>query len=328
MIQSIQALGLSIGKLLLFLILGFMIFRIDFFKKRVFPLFFKIQLNLLFPLYFIHNFPSGWNKALGSGWFWMPIFFLACVIMMVFQLALGRFIIEKKKWIKTEHPQSLTLLFSSHNAGYIPLPILASVLDSSFMVFMFFYVMAFNIIFWTYTVNNFKGKSREKTGSILTPPLVGILIGIIISLLNMAFPFYAQLPLLYTSFMDQLSSITLTLILVLLGGILASIPVKHLSIRKEYIQVGIVKLIAYPLFFLAMLFILPLESLPPVMRLGIPLALIIEAATPPATNIMIIAKAFGSEGDLSYLGSGIIFTYAMSFITLPIFLIITLIIFQ
>jgi hypothetical protein len=52
----------------------------------------------------------------------------------------------------------------------------------------------------------------------------------------------------------------------------------------------------------------------------------LEAAVPPATNLAIATKAFGSEEQLHYAGTGLILTYLASAAGIPLFVILALLI--
>jgi predicted permease len=50
------------------------------------------------------------------------------------------------------------------------------------------------------------------------------------------------------------------------------------------------------------------------------LALILQAAVPPSTNLMIATKQYGSEGQVAYIAAGEMITYPVSVITMPLVL--------
>ncbi len=254
---------------------GYLLFSIPLLRRRLLDPFVFVVLNVLFPLYFVHNFPAGWDAAVAVGWQWMVVFFAACIVLMGFQMMLGRFLVHRTRLLQTEHPRELVSLFAVHNAGYLPLPILSVFAPQSLMVYMFFFVLAFNLIFWTVAVSYMSGRGRLVFR--LNVPIVGIFVGLLLAVFHL----YRFVPSI---------------------------------IRLP------IKLLIFPaLFMIAMIFV-PLRGLPPGLAFGIRLGVVLQAAVPPATNLMIVAKAFGTEKQVHYTGSGIIVTYLSSLVTLPLFL--------
>lgn len=300
---------------------GYLLFRIPLLRRRILDPFVFVVLNVLFPLYFVHNFPAGWDAAMAVGFQWMIVFFVACIVLMGFQMVLGRFLVYRTRLFQTDHPRELVSLFAIHNAGYLPLPILAVFAPRSLMVYMFFFVLAFNLIFWTIAVSYMSGHGRLVFR--FNVPLVGIFVGLLLAMFHLYrfVPSFIQIPIEYAG------NSSMDLILVALGGVLATIPPADLRIRREFLQLVGLKMLIFPaLFMIAMIFV-PLRGLPPQLAFGIRLGVVLQAAVPPATNLMIVAKAFGTEEQVHYTGSGIMVTYLSSLLTLPLFLFLATLLF-
>ncbi|WP_455381538.1 AEC family transporter [Salinispira pacifica] len=293
---------------------GYLLFRIPVVRRRLLDPFVFIVLNVLFPLYFVHNFPAGWDAAVAVGWQWMVIFFVACIVLMGFQIVLGQLLVYRTKLLPTDHPRELVTLFAIHNAGYLPLPILAVFAPRSLMVYMFFFVLAFNLIFWTVAVSYMSGHGRLVFK--VNVPLFGIFAGLILAVFHLYHyvPSFLRLPIQYAG--DS----SMDLVLVALGGVLATIPPADLRIRQEFVRLVLLKLLLFPALFLLLMLFIPLRGLPPDLAFGIRLGVVLQAAVPPATNIMIVAKAYGTDDQVHFTGSGVIVTYLASLVTLPLFL--------
>jgi hypothetical protein len=82
-------------------------------------------------------------------------------------------------------------------------------------------------------------------------------------------------------------------------------------------------MIAYPVVVLLVLSAVSFEGLPQAMAYGIKMGLVLEAAVPPATSLMVAAKKYGSEAQVHYMASGMIVTYLASFVTMPVFLVVS-----
>jgi hypothetical protein len=96
-------------------------------------------------------------------------------------------------------------------------------------------------------------------------------------------------------------------------------PLIFTPVFRRFISI---KMIIYPIIVLGLTLLLPLGRLSSDMAAGIKLALVIEAAVPPATNILITTKAYGSEDQVHFVGSGIMATYIAALITLPVFILL------
>jgi hypothetical protein len=280
-------------------------------------------MKVMFPLHFVWNLPRGWEQAVGAGWYWLVIFFSAAFLMILTQLWISKFFVRAGGLLETEHPRSMRVLFAMHNAGFIPLPIMAALAPLEVNIYMFMYVLGFNLVFWTAAVHMLSTKAggfRIK----INPPLVGIFIGMIIAVFDLS-DFIPQfiVPVLRIS-----GTYTLDLVMVLLGGVLATIPRSDLKYRPEFGRLVGVRFFLYPAGMMILAALLPLGCLPQELQWGLRLALVVQAAVPPATNIMLIAKLYGRDDQVHYIGTGIITTYLASLVTLPIFLVLATLFFR
>ena len=302
--------------------LGFVVFSWKVLRERALKPLLFLSINVLFPLYFVHHFPVGWADAVaGSGPWYMLAFFLACALSFVAQFWLGKAMLARG--LKTEQPKQFLLLMAIHNAGFIPLPILSSFAPQSVMVYMFFYVLAFNVLFWafapSYVASSSRSAEQEKTRVArfrLNPPLVGIALGLILAMTDL----YRFVPTVLQGVFEFGGNLSLDLVLVLLGALLADIPREKLSFRKEFAPLVGVKMILWPAFFLLIMGFVPLPGMDEEAASAVRIAAVLEAAVPPATNIVVVSKAYGSEDQLHYAGSAILTTYAASAVTLPLML--------
>lgn len=317
-----EAIG-PILKFYFFLGGSYLLFQITPLRKHLLkPLLFT-TINIFLPLFFIQNFSTGWEEAVSAGWWWMAGFFAASLILIGFQLLMAKILINRAPLLKTERKREMTVLFAMHNAGYVPLPIIAALSPQSLVIYMFFFFLAFNISFWTVAVSYLTG--GEKKGLVFKPnaPLFGIIAGLGIAI----FGIYDGFPRVITFPLEIIGSITLDLILVVLGGILAGIPKKYIKIEKEYWGYVIYKMILFPLIILIIMLFLPLKGINEKLIFGIKLTAVLEAVVPPATNNVIAAKAFGTDDQVKYIGNAVILTYGVSMITIPVFVLLSVLLF-
>lgn len=320
------SLATVVARLILLTLGGFLIFRHPRLQRRVYPAALFLTLNILFPLFFVHRLPTGWEAAVRAGWWWMVGFFLLGLATLGVYALLGRRLANR---MRPEQPRQWTLLFAVHNAGFIPLPILDIFAPEAVTVYMFFYLLAFNLTFWTVVANVVQKEGGGK-GKLITvnPPLVGILTGLLLAATGL----YDLIPEVVKLPIRAAEAVALDAALFILGGALAGIPREDLRIRREFIRFSLVRLAALPAVVLVIM-ALPVWQLIPIfarneeLLWGVRLVLVLEAAVPPATNSMIATRAYGTEQQIHYTAGGIINSYLFSAVSLPIFLALTLALF-
>lgn len=311
----------AVGKVFGLIIAGLIVFRVGP-LRRILDRLIWINLNILFPIYFIDSFSRGWDEALAGGWGWMAIFFVSCFVLIGVQYFLGRGLIGRNKLIPSDRPKDLIILFAVQNSGYIPLPIIEAIAPDALVVYLFFFFFAFNIIFWGITVS-LLSSADERFRFRINIPLIGLAAGVLIA----AFGLYDYVPIVIRQVFSVTGDVAINLILVLMGGILATIPKDGIFFSSEFVKLVIVKMIAYPAIVLGALMLLPLEGLSPAMAEGIKIVFVLQAAVPPATNNLIAARAYGTREQELHIGNGMIHTYAASLITLPAFIVLAIILF-
>jgi hypothetical protein len=187
---------------------------------------------------------------------------------------------------------------------------------------MFMYALAFNLVMWRVAVPLVTGE--EKLRIKMNGPLVGVVLGLIVA----ASGSYGALPGPVTTVLGEAGSFGLDCVLVTLGGILATIPREHITIEPELIRLGVFRFVLYPAVLLLIAALLPLGALAPDIRWGLQVSLVLQGVVPPATSLMLVAKSLGRESDVRYVGSGILFTYPLSFLLIPLFLLLSVALFR
>lgn len=304
-------------------LIGFIVFKPEWMRKYALTPSMFIVMKVLFPLHFVWNLPRGWQRALDAGWYWLVIFFVASLGMIGFQTWVSRFFIRKGGLLETEQPRSMTALFAMHNAGFIPLPIMAALAPLEVNIYMFMYVLGFNLIFWSashHLLREEEGKFEFK----LNAPLMGIAAGMVIAV----FDLNHYIPAFLVPFIRFSGTYSLDLMMVLLGAVLVTIPHGDFKYRPEFGRLIGIRFILYPFIMLGIAALLPLGSLSQELQWGLRLALVVQASVPPATNNLLAVKLYGGEGQVHYVGTGILLTYLSALITLPFFLVLATILFR
>jgi hypothetical protein len=263
---------------------------------------------------------------------------VAYLVMLGAQIGMAKLLINRVKLFETEYPRELLVLFAMHNAGYIPIPIVAALAPPAVSVYMSFYLMTYVLLFFSVAVWILRGAAAdahaEAAGSDdatassrpsfrLNAPTVGILVGLALAITGAydLFPGWVKLPFRWASF------IALDGVMVVLGAVLARVSNTGFAYRKEFGGLVLAKMVIYPLLMIGLLLLIPIPGVRPEIASGIYLALVLEAAVPPATNILVVTQAYGTSEQVEYAGSAVLFTYAAGLFIMPAFLILSRLIF-
>jgi len=315
---GIGSIAATLGKIFGLIIAGYALFQIKLLARRT-DLFLKIILNVFFPIYFIHNLSTGWDGAMSAGWYWMAVFFFSCCLMIGAQYLIAKLLIKKVSLFQTPFSRELMILTAVHNAGYIPLPVIQAIAPQVISIYLFFYFLAFNLIFWSVTVSALSGGGKGRFVFKMNMPLIGLFTGIAVA----ASGIYGLVPDLIQTVFFYCGDLALYGVLVLLGAILATIPLSEIRFNGLFAWFVVFRMVLYPALFLAAFIFVSFRSLSAEMGRAMKTAFVLEAAVPPATNILIAARAFGRREQEVFIGNGIIHTYAASIITLPVFLLLS-----
>jgi hypothetical protein len=151
------------------------------------------------------------------------------------------------------------------------------------------------------------GGRRFLKNTFSSPPFLAIVLSVGASLMGWG----THVPKLVIDTASYAGEITVPLIMIVLGGMLANIEGDARSYPVAVGTLLLIKLVAYPLLaLLAIFFFRPPELLG--------FVLLVEAATPPATNLAVIGSHYGSDTDL--LNQGLVYSYAVSMVTIPVFI--------
>ncbi|MFP3953622.1 MAG: AEC family transporter [Candidatus Acetothermia bacterium] len=206
-------------------------------------------------------------------------------------------------------------LIAFPNTGYLPLALTATLLSEPFkseaFLIIFLIVTGLSAALWSLGVGLISGKFVNlwdfSKRIISNPPLVATITSIALLLLG----WEVYVPDLALDTASLAGGITVPLIMIVLGGQLANIHVNSRGFVGAISLVILLKLIIYPaLALLAIYFVRPPEV--------IGFVLLLEAATTPATNLVIVGRHYGEETGL--LNQGLLYSYLCAIVTIPAFI--------
>lgn len=180
-----------------------------------------------------------------------------------------------------------TAIFS--NSGYMGLPIIRVIFGEEGVLYASFYIVAFNIMLWTYGFFLFGGKGTKKQvllKVLANPSIVAVYIGTII------FIFGIKLPWAITEAVRWVGDMTMPLSMLIIGAVISTVKlISVFSDWRVYLS-SAVRLIVMPMLAFG------LTRIP-----GIPgeaaAVLVTVLAMPAATNTTIFSEMFDKDAALA-----------------------------
>ncbi len=285
--------------------------------------------KIALPLYFVVRVGRADLSAIGEV-IVMPVLALV-VIGLGLILSLGVFSLTR--YAGSDRRAGIALS-TFGNSGYIPLT-LAAVLPTSVpaiatrygdelpTVMIAAFVFGFSPLLWSvgrYVISRrHDDASRIDLRHLVSPPLVGTLIGLVIALSGLqpivadpGLPFYHVFDAL-----DRLGSLTLPLALVCMGALIGGLRVSRSAVSHYLGMAMVVSAVRYaliPAAFFALLRFGALAAFGPVALY----VLFLETHTPPATNLALMANESGVNTE--HTAVTLLVTYVLYLMLMPFYL--------
>jgi hypothetical protein len=205
-------------------------------------------------------------------------------------------------------------LVAFQNCGYLPLNIAAFLLlgaaRDTFMVYIFIYLLGFNVLMWSVGSYLIFKTHNEKFDlkSFFLPPVIGTISALVLVSLGAA----PYLPRIIIEPMRTIGDTTFALSAIALGGWLASVKLKGISHHfRELAIAALFRLVVVPALFFGIIVFMQWYSL-------IGLFVILIASMPSAISLPVMVKIKG--GNTDFASQGVFFTHVISIFTIPLWL--------
>ena len=292
--------------------LGFFLVRRKFTDQGALKFLARFVINVTLPLFIFAKIIKTFSFSLYPNWWIFPL--IAIVVNAVgFGVGAAWFNIFNLTESK-QHKRQLISLVSFQNAGYIPLILTATILSGlaaeKMFIYVFLFLLGFNLIIWSFGVWFMTGRSRRhfELLSLFSPPVVAI----IVSLIFVALGVDRVLPGFIFSSAKLLGGCTLPLSMVVIGGDLATVSIRDVN-KGAIANVVFLKLFLMPILALAVLWQIKPEYL-------IGFLIIFQAAVPPATSLSLITRHYNLEDK--FISHGLFFTHLICIFSIPLWLVI------
>ncbi len=302
---------IAILKLFLVSLAGYILFRINLIKKFYnYLLFYVVDIGL--PILIIGRMTLKLNYSNLNKYLFVLI---AGAIIVIAGFLIGLLTANIFK-IEKEYKSIFISLMTFTNMGYLPIPLFQAIFKGSDIIqaqlYVFLIIIPFHLFLWSIGVPlvlNRPFKLKELKFK-FTSPFVAVLIGLIIPIFKVN-PSALKPILPYFNFITESLN---PLIMLMLGGAFANMNLSNIKFDRHVFLVVLAKLIIVP--GIAFLIIINLN-----ISLILKIFLIVEFAVPPAVNIVIINKRYGgTEKNLKFILSSMVFSYLLIILTLPFFL--------
>ena len=139
------------------------------------------------------------------------------------------------------------------NAGFIGIPLVQSLLGVEYVFYISAFLIAFNLISWTYGLYLISGKADFSAKKILTNPvIIAAILGMLIFVLQI------KLPVVLTSTLSTVGNMNTPLGMIILGTYIAKEDIVKVFTTKMSYKVSLVRLIVVPLIIIFVLRFVPL----------------------------------------------------------------------
>ncbi len=298
----------TIGKLFILMLAGYMLHRMKLISDEFVDTLSLLLVRLIFPALIISKTISHFSFSGYAYWWVLP---LCAMAFSLVALAIGGFVFKFLKNFGSRKEFMCSCAFQ--NCGYLPMNLIlfsfTGAVADRLLIYMFMFILGFNIFMWSLVPLFLTGKLREgfKPRVLLNPPVVAT----IFALLWVAFFGKGTMPALVMDPMKQLGLAAFPLAMLTLGAYLHKNRVFDTGEMTPVIAAAAVKLVVFPAIILFLLRWIPLGF-------DYKFFLFLQAVMPTAVSLVVIGSYTGA--DNRFFSSIIFYTHLVSILSIPIWL--------
>ena len=311
--QNLATVAVQVGVLFALMAVGAVCRRVRLVDETAVKGIVNVLLLVVTPSLIVDSFQRPFDSSMMHGFFWafaIASFAHFAIILLARLFSRGD--------DKSRPVLRLAMVFS--NAGFMGIPLEQAILGAEGVFYGIVYVVVFNFFMWSWGLYEMRGQvplsnsnsrlqlSKERWRSlrpmIVNPGTVGLAIGLPLFFASISLPAILKTPV------HLLAELNTPLAMLVIGFYLAGADFHRVVRMPSAYLAAAVRLIAYPLAVVALLF--PLRAHFPREMM---LALVTAASAPVAAMVSMFASKFERDVDLSVgLVSG---TTLLSILTMP-----------
>lgn len=317
----------AILQLLAILAIGFALRRFGVFSSQFFARLGRFVIRVGLPLYFVAKLRDTDVSMLREAVVLAPL----GIVVVAVSVAFSSIVFRAVRLDPADRRAGIALA-SFGNSGYMPLtlieilPVTIPVVAEQFgtdisVLFVGAYLLGYSPLLWSVGHFIMTGKgTRPKLSQLITPPIIGIVIGLALPSVGISHFFEDQsLPLYHMmSAIERVSAVTVPLALVCLGSLLADFKVPK-GERSRYwtMAAGVVgvRFLVLPALYVGAHFLL---DLPKLLSSAHAWVIFLELHTPTATNLSVMAADAGVNRD--HAAFTIFLSYLVYLFIMPVYL--------
>lgn len=302
----------SILSIIIMIFLGYILTKKGVFDDNTAKTFTTIVIKISLPAYMVWNLTNTFDREklfdLVGGLIIPFVSMLACYIAGV--------LIGKLINVDSKHQGVFNCMFFVSNTIFIGLPINLALFGEKSITYVLLYYIANTILFWTlgiYSISRDGSGNKPKLFSyqtlrhIISPPLVGFMVGILFVMANI------KLPLFIIDVCKYLGDCTTPLSMLFIGISICSVKPNEINLSKDVAALVFGRFIIAPFLVFLLTLLIPA---PPMMKE----VFIVQSAMPIVTSASIISKAYNA--DYKYAAVMTAVTTVIAMIMIPLYIVI------
>ncbi len=302
----------SILSIIIIIFLGYILTKKGVFNDNTAKTFTTLVLQISLPAYMVWNLTNTFDREklldLVSGLIIPFISMLACYVVGL--------LISKLIGIDSKRQGVFNCMFFVSNTIFIGLPINIALFGEKSITYVLLYYIANTILFWTlgiYSISQDGSGNKPKLWSyqtlrhIMSPPLLGFMVGILLVMADI------KLPPFITDVCKYLGNCTTPLSMLFIGISIYSVKPNEINLSKDVTALVLGRFIIAPVLVFLLTLLIPVPSM-------MKEVFIVQSAMPIVTSASIIAKAYNA--DYKYAAVMTTITTVIAMIMIPIYMVI------
>ncbi|MBU3185814.1 AEC family transporter [Clostridium estertheticum] len=283
----------SVLSIMIMIIIGYFLAYKKLIDEKAISLITTIVINISLPMMMLNTIVSNFTKKMlidDSRGLIVPFLTIGCCFIIAK-------LFSKIVKVKNNRRGLFVSMFFNSNTIFMGLPVNLALFGEKSVPYVLLYYIANTTFFWTLGVYEITKDGNKKTlnffsmeiiKKILSPPLIGFIVGILLVLLNI------KLPLFIMDTSKSLGSITTPLSMFFIGASIYLVDLKSVKFTLDIVWVLIGRFVISPIL---VILIAPVFHIPQLMES----VFVIQAAMPVMANSAIIARAYNSDYDFASL---------------------------
>ncbi|MBW9152600.1 AEC family transporter [Clostridium estertheticum] len=283
----------SVLSIMIMIIIGYFLAYKKLIDEKAISLITTIVINISLPMMMLNTIVSNFTKKMlidDSRGLIVPFLTIGCCFIIAK-------LFSKVVKVKNNRRGLFVSMFFNSNTIFMGLPVNLALFGEKSVPYVLLYYIANTTFFWTLGVYEITKDGNKRTlnffsmgiiKKILSPPLIGFIVGILLVLLNI------KLPLFIMDTSKSLGSITTPLSMFFIGASIYLVDLKSVKFTLDIVWVLVGRFVISPIL---VILIAPIFHIPHLMES----VFVIQSAMPVMANSAIIARAYNSDYDFASL---------------------------